>query len=98
MLTAKSSDAVASLYGFNEGVLMAETPLHRRLVRLLVASLERNGYRVTHAAGLDGYPHPTKVGRHEPDVIAAGKGTRVYGEARAGDGQPTLHIWPGARL
>jgi len=65
---------------------MAETPLHHRLVRVLVARMQAAGVRVTHAAGIDGFPDPPAVGRHEPDVIGTKDGLRWFGEAKTGDG------------
>jgi hypothetical protein len=65
---------------------MAETALHHRLVRVLVARMQSAGIRVTHAAGIHGFPDPPRVGRHEPDVIGTRDGIRWFGEAKTGDG------------
>jgi hypothetical protein len=65
---------------------MAETALHHRLVRILVSRMQASGIRITHAAGIDGFPDPRRVGRHEPDVIGNKDGITYFGEAKTGVG------------
>jgi len=63
-----------------------ESQRHETVVKAVMDYFGRQAWRVT-AAAYEGYDEPSKVGRHEPDVIAVDtRGVVVYGEAKTGDG------------
>lgn len=66
-----------------------ESPLHARLVGIMVADYEKREYTIIGAA--DGkHTAPDKIGRHAPDILAKEKdGTFHICEAKTGDGDLT---------
>ena len=70
----------------------AASPEHQNLVRALVDYLNKNGWKVTHAAGISGYPAPWQVDKYMPDVIAQSTdGVYAFGEAETCDTIMTEH-------
>ena len=70
---------------------MAESPLHRHLVRRLVSHARFYGVRVPYAA-LPGWPEPPVLNGHRPDMIGITReGRLVLGEAEPGSSLTSQH-------
>jgi hypothetical protein len=59
----------------------AASPEHQNLVKGMIAYLESQGWKITHAAGIDNYPQPDPVEDRIPDLVARKDGMKAYGEA-----------------
>jgi hypothetical protein len=63
-----------------------ESPGHRKAVVFLVHAMRRPGLQPVAAAGGGGFglPDPPRIGRHEPDALAADTTGWVIGEVKLG--------------
>ena len=59
----------------------AASPEHQNLVTGMMKYLEGQGWKITHAAGIDNYPRPDPVEDRIPDLVARKNGMKAYGEA-----------------